>query len=532
MRVTNSMINRNNIYNINNNKTAVDRMNTQMSTQKKISRPSEDPVIAIRSLRLRTTLSEINQFYEKNIPDAESWLDVTEGALYNIVTLLGDVNKQCNYGANGSLTQDNRNDILKNLKGIKSQIYAEMNTDEAGRSVFGGYKTNKTVTLIKDEPDMEYSITEKFTFEDINEKKYYGNKIEVPTGDIANSTPPTADANTPDMPFETTNYRVRLAYDQTEKGQNTLTGFKYTGLITDGNGKKPGEAGYTETQGTYTYPSNHQGTPAPVNWHVGTISYAEWQKNGFDLKDDAGVESDILYIPDTGEIIFSDSMKSALESGKSSFEVTYDKKGFSKEDVRPEMYFDCTDKKENITYTKERQEIEYTIAFNQNLTINTQPEDVITADVGRDIEELEEAVQAAINAHDKVDAIKQKMSEERYSDSASQEKLTQWLEAAQKECDYADDNMKNLFSKNIGNFERHQQKAILARTDVGSKGDRLSLTKNRMLSQQETFEELKSKNEDREISDIVLDYTSAYYAYQASLQAAGKANSTSLLDYI
>ena len=39
------------------------------------------------------------------------------------------------------------------------------------------------------------------------------------------------------------------------------------------------------------------------------------------------------------------------------------------------------------------------------------------------------------------------------------------------------------------------------------------------------MEELKSKNEDRELSDIILEYTAAYTAYQSSLQAASKRKS-------
>ena len=50
MRVTNNMITGNTKSNINSNKVFVDKYNTQMTTQKKISRPSDDPVIAIRSL--------------------------------------------------------------------------------------------------------------------------------------------------------------------------------------------------------------------------------------------------------------------------------------------------------------------------------------------------------------------------------------------------------------------------------------------------------------------------------------------------
>ena len=46
MRITNNMIMNNAKVNINGNKVAVDAGDTQMTTQKKISRPSDDPVIA------------------------------------------------------------------------------------------------------------------------------------------------------------------------------------------------------------------------------------------------------------------------------------------------------------------------------------------------------------------------------------------------------------------------------------------------------------------------------------------------------
>ena len=91
MRVTNSMISRNSMTNMNGNKVSVDKLNNQMTSQKKISRPSEDPVIAIRALRLRSNLNELNQYYERNIPDARSWFEVTHGALSNMETILDKV---------------------------------------------------------------------------------------------------------------------------------------------------------------------------------------------------------------------------------------------------------------------------------------------------------------------------------------------------------------------------------------------------------------------------------------------------------
>ena len=50
MRITNNMIMGNTKTNINSTKVLVDKYNTQMTTQKKISKASEDPVIAITSL--------------------------------------------------------------------------------------------------------------------------------------------------------------------------------------------------------------------------------------------------------------------------------------------------------------------------------------------------------------------------------------------------------------------------------------------------------------------------------------------------
>ena len=41
-----------------------------------------------------------------------------------------------------------------------------------------------------------------------------------------------------------------------------------------------------------------------------------------------------------------------------------------------------------------------------------------------------------------------------------------------------------------------------------------------------------STNEDRNLSDIIIDYTSAYTSYQAALQAGAKINQNTLLNYL
>ena len=89
-----------------------------------------------------------------------------------------------------------------------------------------------------------------------------------------------------------------------------------------------------------------------------------------------------------------------------------------------------------------------------------------------------------------------------------------------------------MFNTYIGNFDAYLTDVNLAITTVGSKGDQLALTETRMSNQQLTITDLKSSNEDRELSDIIIDYTSAYTAYEASLQAAGRINQNTLLNYI
>lgn len=515
MRVTNSMINRTSMRNMNSNKTRVDLLNTQMTTQKKISRPSEDPVIAIRALRIRSDLSEVNQYYLKNIPDAESWLELTETALDNMKTIVTDVYKQCVKGSTDTLTAEDRDAILQNLQALRVQVYKEGNADNAGRTIFTGYKTNSQLTFMKDEPETTYAITEKMSFEDIQEKNYYKNLVTLPTDEAGVQT----GVELEDMPGEVTNFRMRLSYAGITGTPSNTTDVQLTGK--DGNPLTYGNPPQTVTPTTMSY----------ADWASEDLT-ANPPKKGFEVGDD-----DVLFIPETGELVFGKNVSEGLKGDKAEFSVSYSKTGFTEGEIRPEHYFDCTnmtdpDPKNHIQYTKENQEIAYTVAFNQTLVVNTQASDVFNASMGRDIDELTDTVKAAIAAHEKVAKIKEMKDQEQYASPEMQEKLGQWLEAAEKEASYMDHNMQQHYSRAIGDFQGYLSDISAATTDVGSKGDRLKLTKNRVSNQQTNFEKLQSTNEDRELSDVIVDYTAAYTAYQASLLASSKANQQTLLNYL
>ena len=59
----------------------------QYASQKKIQKPSDNPTIAVRALKYRTTLVEINQ-YLSNCEQAENWMDATEEPLKKADSIL------------------------------------------------------------------------------------------------------------------------------------------------------------------------------------------------------------------------------------------------------------------------------------------------------------------------------------------------------------------------------------------------------------------------------------------------------------
>lgn len=160
MRITTKMMQNRSLNNLNTNKTLQEKLTTQLSTMKKITRPSDDPVIAIRSLKLNSTLNKIDQYYEKNSNDAQSWLELTESAIKTTNSILEDMSGYITQCAQGSLTAEERAAILQNLANYQSEIYSTGNATSAGRNIFTGYRTDTPLTFLKDKTE-RYSITEQ-----------------------------------------------------------------------------------------------------------------------------------------------------------------------------------------------------------------------------------------------------------------------------------------------------------------------------------------------------------------------------------
>lgn len=144
MRVTNHMMIQNMLNDLYNNTSRMSKYQRQLSTGKKISRPSDDPVRVANSLRLRSKLSE-NEQYRSNVEDATSYLQLTDTALQNINSVYQRVRELAVRGASGSLSAEDQKAIADEITQLREQIGEEANTTYQGKYIFNGKKTQTPV---------------------------------------------------------------------------------------------------------------------------------------------------------------------------------------------------------------------------------------------------------------------------------------------------------------------------------------------------------------------------------------------------
>lgn len=489
MRITNRMLINNSLYNINGNKSNMDKLNTQLASEKVIQRPSDDPIVAIRALRFRSTISEIDQYLDKNIQDARSWMETTEEVLGSIVGIIGDISEYCNQAVNGYYDSTDKKTIVEELKGFRDQVYNNANADCAGRTIFTGYKTDGMLTYTE-ECDKTYEITQDFTKDDIDTVLKVVNALDI--SDVNDSTIDSVDINSIKLPTQQNTYRIRLAYTELD-------------------------------------------ADAGVSMKIGDTELSATIKESTDTDAYVPGDDDIYYLADTGEIMLGKNAYAQFVASDG-FSVTYTKTGYDKGELDPTQFFNCIDKTDAdssrwIEYTNRDQDIDYEINFNQTITINTQGKDVFTPDMTRDIDDLIDVVNFAVTANDKKAKL-ENMYNAAADGSEAKEKYKQLLDLCEREIDFAEENMEKAFGKGLTIYEEHQSRVSLARADVGTKLNRLDLNESRLESQRVTVDNLKSTNEDVNLTEVAVELEEASSIYDASLAAASKVVQKKLLDFL
>lgn len=515
MRITNQMLTNNMMSNINKNKYNLNKYDEQYSTGKKIQRPSDDPIVAVRALKLRTNLVQLNQYIDKNIPDALAWMDVSESALKNVNQLLTDMNSYCVDGSNDDLTVEDRNSIIQNLLELRTQIYQEGNANYVGRQVFTGYKTDQSLTYSSadDLSREKYNIKEDFKGTDLESVTKVIGSYTVP-GDTTAITPGQYD----NAPTTIEAYRLRLSYGSL--GDVGDISCKLSFKKEDG------------TEITITGSTDPASTSKIMN---------STDANAYQVGDD-----EVHFLADTGEVIVGKNVYNTLRNS-SDISVNYDKLQFSEGDLRPENFFECSTYKlddngnriaaagggfeTDVKYKKEDQKIEYEINFGQNIAVNVQARDAFSHDIGRDIEGLKALADDVTATEKKISEVK-KLREDGNNSDQTNEALDKLLEQMNTELVLKNSALQKGFSSAITSTQKQQEKLNIAIADMGSRYSRVELTENRLDSQKTDFTDLLSSNEDVDIAETYINLSMAQMIYNCSLSAASKAVSNTLLDFI
>jgi len=142
MRITNNMLINNMLNNLNNNLNRMNKYQNQLATGKRISLPSDDPIVASRALKLRTDVAEIQQ-YKRNVDDATSWMEITEKTLGQMGEVMHRVRELAVQAGNETNTPEDLDKIKQEMEQLRIQMIHLANTTYAGRYIFSGYKTDK-----------------------------------------------------------------------------------------------------------------------------------------------------------------------------------------------------------------------------------------------------------------------------------------------------------------------------------------------------------------------------------------------------
>ena len=149
-RITNNIMVGN--YNRNQNaaKVRLDKMQTQLATNRKIARLSDDPVNTVKAVTARSRLNNIDQ-YQKNLSDAQAWLTSSESALNELNHVIKRAYELAVYAANDVMTDDDRNSISYEIEQLRDQVLTLANTVLGDKFIFGGYNVTAPPFVVDNE---------------------------------------------------------------------------------------------------------------------------------------------------------------------------------------------------------------------------------------------------------------------------------------------------------------------------------------------------------------------------------------------
>lgn len=140
IRVTQGLLTARSLSNLAAQTRRILRLQEQLSTGLRVTRPSDDPIDARRAVNTRALISENEQFLS-NISDVSPFLSETTSTLQRVVDLIQRARQLTIQGANGTNAQSQLDSIALEMNELIEAAVDAGNHQTAGRFIFGGTRT-------------------------------------------------------------------------------------------------------------------------------------------------------------------------------------------------------------------------------------------------------------------------------------------------------------------------------------------------------------------------------------------------------
>ena len=142
MRITNSMITNLVTFNMQRSLARFMDMQTQMSSGRRINRPSDDPLGILRDLDYRAELAK-NEQYRENIGQAQNWMNSYDSIVANLTSLMSEAKEVTVSMSNSTYDSIARMAAANEVRSIFDQLMQLSRSELEGKQMFSGYRTDQ-----------------------------------------------------------------------------------------------------------------------------------------------------------------------------------------------------------------------------------------------------------------------------------------------------------------------------------------------------------------------------------------------------
>ncbi|EJW18411.1 flagellar hook-associated protein FlgL [Paenibacillus alvei] len=158
MRITQSMMSSSMMKNLQNNYKRLDKYQEQLMTNRRLNRPSDDPVGVASALHYRAEISSTTQFSE-NVDDADSFLKFTDTVMNEATQIVQKLSELAVQGGTDTVPKDARENIAREVEQLYTHLVSLGNTQFKGRYIFNGQRTDQ-------KPYPDDPANEKYSLDD------------------------------------------------------------------------------------------------------------------------------------------------------------------------------------------------------------------------------------------------------------------------------------------------------------------------------------------------------------------------------